>query len=304
MNTSPKSKKQYLTTDQRKRVLQNEKAKIQPDKLLTEELKQYILDKSNGVALVGVAPIDRFDGAPEGHRPSDFVQNARSVVVIALPIVSGLTNYDEYMEESQVIKEVDTYTDKNGFEQSWNPRKALRNHIERRCSHEIINIELQTLSMYGALFLEKSGYTSTYLPTTYGQTFSWPGNIQRDLPHAPGGFGPFSHRHAAVAAGLGEFGLNNLLLTPQYGPRNRFVSIITRAPLAANPLITKPICLGEKCSLCIKNCRANAFGDLYDLDVGGHTSRLAKIDRNACTSGFDSCYKKCLTICPVGRKPS
>ncbi len=65
-----------------------------------------------------------------------------------------------------------------------------------------------------ALFLERHGFVATALP-------SGPG----------GGGAPFSHRHAAVAAGLAEFGWNNLVVSPDYGPRIRWVSVITRAEL-------------------------------------------------------------------------
>ncbi|MHB8066132.1 MAG: 4Fe-4S binding protein [Ruminiclostridium sp.] len=268
------------------------------NKLLTDELKRFIVDISRGVALVGVASIDRFNGAPLGHGPRDFIPDANAVVVIGFPIAEGLVDHDRFMEGSEVIKEEDTYVGKDGVTRTWYPRRALRNHIERRGSHEIINSELQTLSIYGANFLEKAGFKSVYLPTTYGQTFSWPGNTNPDFPKTS--FGPFSHRHAAVAAGLGEIGLNNLMLTPEYGPRNRFVSIITRAPLVADPLISKTICLGEKCSLCVKNCYGEAFGEVYNLNIGGHVSRLARINTDACMKGFEYCYKKCIAACPVG----
>jgi epoxyqueuosine reductase QueG len=66
--------------------------------------------------------------------------------------------------------------------------------------------------------------------------------------------GPFSHRHAATRAGLGEFGLNNLVLTRQFGPRQRFNSIVTDADLIPDPLIEKPICLRERCRLCLNAC--------------------------------------------------
>ncbi|OPY70426.1 MAG: hypothetical protein A4E57_00566 [Syntrophorhabdaceae bacterium PtaU1.Bin034] len=272
------------------------------DGLLTDQVKGFIERISHGLAAVGVAPADRFDEAPPGHGPTAFIPDAKAVVVIGLPIVEGLMNLDRFMEGSGVIKEEDVYTDKAGTTKTWSPRQALRNHIERRGSHEIINIELQTMSMYAAIFLENAGFKSIYLPTTYGQTFSWPGNINRDLPRAPQWFGPFSHRHAAVAAGLGRFGLSNLLLTPQHGPRNRFVSIITAAPLRSDPMIRGPLCLGENCSLCITNCVGRAFGEVHEFKVGGQVNRMARIDRDACLKGFDACYKKCMTVCPVGRK--
>jgi epoxyqueuosine reductase len=275
------------------------------DKQITKRLKQHLLNISHGAALVGVASIDRFDGAPRGHHPCEFLPDAQSVVAIALPIVSGLMNWHEYMEDSEVIKDVDTYVDTDGKQQTWSPRTVIRKHIERRCCYEVINDQLQSLSMYGAIFLEQAGHRSTYLPTTYGQTLSWPGNVQWDFPKPPRGFAPFSHRHAAVAAGLGRFGLNNLLLTPQYGPRQRLVSIITRAPLTPDPLLTESICLGEKCSLCTKQCPAQAFGAIHDVEIAGQKTLLRKVDIEACRGYYKNsvlgtqCARECLTSCPL-----
>jgi len=269
-----------------------------PDSELTKKIKTHISKITHGAALVGIAPVDRFQGAPKGHHPGDFLANARSVVVVALPIVSGLMRWHEYLDKSDIIKDTDTYNDK-----PWSPRTVIRKHIERRCCYEVINDELQAVSMYGAIFLEQAGYSSTYLPTTYGQTLSWPGNYQWNFPKPPQGFAPFSHRHAAVAAGLGVFGLNNLLLTPQYGPRQRLVSIITEAPLKPNPLLKKSLCLGAKCALCVKKCPAHA------LAVPSNTETVyAKTDIDACRNYYkDSvlgtqCGRECMTACPVGRR--
>lgn len=278
------------------------------DDPLTRELKQFLLNVTHNTALVGIASIDRFEGAPAGHRPQDFIALARSVVVIALPIVSGLAHWDQYMEDSSIVKDVDVYTDENGREKKWSPRTSIRKHIERRCCYEVINDELQAISMYGAIYLEQAGYDSAYLPTTYGQTLSWPGNYIWNYPKPPGGMAPFSHRHAAVAAGLGEFGLNNLLLTPQFGPRQRLVSIITEAPLQADPMIKEPICLGVPCSLCIKHCPAQAFSGDYDLEIGKQYNRLAKMNIEACRNFYkDSfsgtqCARECLNLCPIGKR--
>lgn len=275
---------------------------------ITEELKAHLHEISHGAALVGVASVDRFEGAPRGHRPQDFIADASAVVVIALPIVSGLMRWHEYMAESEIIKNQDTYTDKKGVEQTWSPRTVIRKHVERRCNYEVINMELQALSMHGAILLENAGYVSAYLPTTYGQTLSWPGCYQWDFPEPPGRFAPFSHRHAAVAAGLGTFGLNNLLLTPQYGPRQRLVSLITSAPLVPDPVMTKSLCLGEKCSLCTKGCPAGAFSGTHRLTIGEGTHTLARFNKETCQGYYKAsawgaqCGRQCMTACPVGRR--
>ena len=59
-------------------------------------------------------------------------------------------------------------------------------------------------------FLTDKGYPSIFVPRDgYG-------NIEVLLQN-PIAF--FSHRHAALLAGLGNFGVNNTVLTPEYGPR-------------------------------------------------------------------------------------
>ncbi len=51
-------------------------------------LKQFTLN--SGADLVGVASIERFDGAPSGHRPEDILAGAKAVVVCARRIPAGL----------------------------------------------------------------------------------------------------------------------------------------------------------------------------------------------------------------------
>jgi epoxyqueuosine reductase QueG len=92
-------------------------------------------------------------------------------------------------------------------------------------------------------------------------------------------FGPFSHRHAATRAGLGEFGYNNLVLTPQFGPRQRFNSIITDAELTPDPLVTEPICLRDECRLCLDACIMDCVTPRDDPEVTDYRS-AEKIDRD------------------------
>lgn len=64
-----------------------------------------------------------------------------------------------------------------------------------------------------ANFLTDRGYPSIFVPRDgYG-------NIEVLLEN-PIAF--FSHRHAALLAGLGTFGVNNTILTPEYWPQGPF----------------------------------------------------------------------------------
>ncbi|MBN2542122.1 epoxyqueuosine reductase [bacterium] len=66
----------------------------------------------------------------------------------------------------------------------------------------------------------------------------------------------FSHRHAAVAAGLGWIGRNNLLITPEFGAYQRLTSILTDLPLA----LDKPSKMDcGDCNICVRNCPAGAL---------------------------------------------
>jgi epoxyqueuosine reductase QueG len=267
---------------------------------ITDRVKRIVVDRSYEIALVGVASIDRFEGAPKGHHPLDFVPDAKAVVVIGLPILDGNAEHSTHFKDSEIVLDEDKWTTPEGEEITYHPRNALRKQIYIRSGHEALNMEIQILGLYAAAFLEKNGYKTLLMPTTYGTTFSWQRNVDPKFPPNVNGFGPFSHRHAAVAAGLGEFGLNNLLLTPQFGPRNRFVTLITRAPLLADPLLEQKVCLGEKCSLCVKGCGGHAFGEIFSFEVAGRKNTITKFDYSACHRGSANCYTKCIAACPIG----
>jgi len=64
----------------------------------------------------------------------------------------------------------------------------------------------------------------------------------------------------AIDAGLGECGRNGILITPEYGARQRLCKIFTDAPL----VVDKPIEFGvedfcEKCGKCAQNCPVEAI---------------------------------------------
>ena len=107
----------------------------------------------------------------------------------------------------------------------------------------------------------------------------------------------FSHRHAALLAGLGTFGVNNTLLTPEYGPRVRFGSVITAADLPPDPLLAENLC--TRCMLCVRACPAGA------LDERDYPEGLT--DKAACAANSAELARHhispcgiCIKVCPVG----
>jgi len=71
----------------------------------------------------------------------------------------------------------------------------------------------------------------------------------------------WSQRHVAEIAGLGKFGLNNLLIT-RVGSCGRFGSIVTDLPVVADRPETEERCLFKlngNCRQCVDNCPTGAL---------------------------------------------
>jgi epoxyqueuosine reductase QueG len=88
-----------------------------------------------------------------------------------------------------------------------------------------------------------------------------------------------SLRHAAVAAGLGNFGRHNLVISPRFGTRIIFTAVLTDMELASDPPVTETLC--DECGLCVASCPAKA------LDEEGKTQDL-KCLRNSQPFGIGS----------------
>jgi len=218
--------------------------------LLTEDLKKLARDE--GADLVGVAPVDRFFEAPKMTHPRGILPNAQSVVVIA-------------------VKYPDAAIDQ------WGKPPAESMFFYQSVQLYMTTTVMPLIQFKIYRFLEKAGYLA--LPVAPSGFFRY-----RDYKEIHGGFiADFSHRHAAVAAGLGEFGRQGLLLTPEFGVRQRLCSIITSAPLTADPLFGGlPLCDG--CEACLKACPVSAFHktDQHSVRVGDKPLTYAKVDKWRC----------------------
>jgi epoxyqueuosine reductase len=157
--------------------------------------------------------------------------------------------------------------------------------------HELYRTVNTLLDMEGyrlAEWLTREGYPSTWIPRDgYGSI-----SILKDEPTVF-----FSHRHAALLAGLGNFGVNNTLLTKEYGPRVRFVSVFTSAEIPPDPVIPDPVCI--HCMRCVKVCPVKA--------ISGREYPAGLINKNTCASRSEALSKRsispcglCIKVCPVG----
>jgi ferredoxin len=103
----------------------------------------------------------------------------------------------------------------------------------------------------------------------------------------------------AVAAGLGQLGLNGQLLSPFSGSRCRLVMINTNAPLA----LDSPVDYGipgvcDRCKICVRRCPTGAIPVRRSYHRGVEKVKI-KIERCVVmTSQFHGCAV-CMKVCPI-----
>jgi len=102
---------------------------------------------------------------------------------------------------------------------------------------------------------------------------------------SPRGFLPDARCNAieAVAAGLGEIGQSAALLTPEFGPHQRSIVIITDAELTYNKVYSGPK-LCKKCGNCVVRCPMNVLNKnaYFDIKIGEKTIKYPRIERHRC----------------------
>jgi epoxyqueuosine reductase len=227
---------------------------------LTDETKKVAF--SSGMDYVGVASLERFKNAPDGWKPTDLLSSCGSVVSVGLKIGEGVRTANQ------------------------RAYSGLRHgiYIYMVFGYTLLNERLDLAAFRISRSLEKKGYVSIPIPSA--------------APSDPYmSRGAFSHRHAAVAAGLGEFGWNGLLVTPEAGPRVRLATILTEAELSADSMYSKEkLCNKEECSVCVSVCPTNAISkdEGVKIEIGGKTFEYAKVDKVRCRYGINGLIKKAL----------
>jgi epoxyqueuosine reductase QueG len=174
--------------------------------------------------LVGFAPVSRWEHAPRLLGPLAVLPGSRSVAVAAVHIT-------------------DTWTEMGGEPSpqdrspgGWQDQNSL----------------LAMAGWRAARLLSEHGHEAIAVPSSY----VWRYRPYADLKEI---FTPaMSHLHAAIAAGLGEIGWSGLALTPEFGARCRFITVVTRADLAPTPLYDGPA-LCDRCMECARHCPSGAL---------------------------------------------
>ena len=220
---------------------------------LTEKVKKFALEL--GADLVGIAPIERFAGAPLMMSPQGLMPTARNVIVCAIH------HPDAAMEL--------------GGEK--HPQKIGPYSIQYE-----MNCKLDYIAFRVAKLIDTLGYD--VIPIASSNIWRY-----RDFMNLKANFAPdMSHIYAATCAGLGQLGWQGLTMSPEYGPWNRFISIITNAPLCGTPMY-EDIKLCDMCGECIKHCPTDAYrkevNGVNSIEVEGKTFKFANKNLWRCAWG-------------------
>ncbi len=163
--------------------------------------------------------------------------------------------------------------------------------LYRHHAYDVVNTALDQIALQIANTLQRMGYRA--LPIGASKRT----NDARIC-------GPISHKLAAHLAGLGWIGKSCLLVTPDHGPRVRWVTVPTDAPLAPTGPPMESRC--GNCRECVNICPVQAFADRsFDPDE----PREARYDARACEQHFKDEENRtgiavcgmCLWACPFGR---
>jgi epoxyqueuosine reductase QueG len=169
-------------------------------------------------------------------------------------------------------------------------QRAVAVSYRHHC-YDVINGRLDDIASRIASELQRSGY----------RAFPLPSSLRVDDERI---CSLFSHKLAAHLAGLGWIGKSCLLVTPGHGPRVRFVSVLTDAPLEAGTPMDEAC---GSCTECADICPASA---ILGRNFRDDEPREARYDARKCEkylystekSGRPAVCGMCLYVCPHGKR--
>lgn len=216
--------------------------------------------KDLGASLVNFAPVGRWDDYDE---VSAAYRPKALWDKVETVIVIGVPMLLPVIESTPSIN----------YQEMYNASNSLLDHIGFRLS----------------IWLNDRGHASIFMPRDgYG-------NLEILLSKPPG---CFSHLYAGKYSGMGTIAYSHNLVTREYGPRVRLVSVFTDLKIPGEPVITEEIC--TKCDVCRKLCPSQAFTTRPDR-------LIADLDVDACTRYHQVLRAEsrwpcgvCAKVCPVG----
>ncbi|WML34000.1 epoxyqueuosine reductase [Clostridium sp. OS1-26] len=197
--------------------------------------------------------------SPSHMLPKDFLEDAKTVVCYFIP-------FDESIVQSNIEGKESSEAWAVAFVETNEMMGNLNNYIKNN--------------------LEQNGYHCSAVPLAY--------NFDRDKL-----ISDWSQRHVAFIAGLGTFGLNNMLITEK-GCCGRFASVVTNLSLEPSDKKLKEHCLykaNNTCKKCVKRCVNDALKE-DSFDRKKCNEMCLHNDKLYPDVGFSDVCGKCLVGVP------
>lgn len=211
--------------------------------------------KETRADLIGIAPVERFDGVADSHHPCSIFPETQSVIVVGKRITRGTLRGVEEGTQFEIYGQ---------YGMSWLCDRMLA---------------ITTISL--ATWIEDNRWEAVPLQDLPPQVPPSGVAVKEGLP-APNVM--VDAKDAAVRAGLGEYGYSGELLTPQYGPRQRVQMILTDAAMTPAPICEAPVC--TQCKQCAATCPLGAISaDASGIvEVCGKKMTVGTVDYEICRS--------------------
>lgn len=209
--------------------------------LNAKTVKEYA--RSLGADLVGIGDVARYDGSPACEDPRYILPTAKCVIGAAFRVPRGILKTIQtqpYAYTALGVKALDEETstyfllkiarliEDAGYEAC----------IQRTCPN--------------LLSPAKTGTNPEVKSSTHLSSMSVDG-----VKPAPDVLIDFNK--SAVICGMATLGLKGNALTPEFGPYQRFVYIVTNAPLETDEPLREELC--DKCGKCIEACPGKAISE-------------------------------------------
>ncbi|MBE7052656.1 MAG: hypothetical protein E7391_00070 [Ruminococcaceae bacterium] len=245
-----------------------------------------------GADACGIAPMSRFNGAPDEMNPQFLFPEAKSCIGFVFRIPRGVqrgieegTQFYQYPSMAYggineifapaVLYQVGKVIEDEGYEAF-----VYRNTGARGVVSDMDGAPGNTLSPEEQIEVNEGQRNAT--PHHRSVQFTRPtreDNVAPDLQ--------FQFRIAAVACGLGEIGWSKMLLTPEFGPLQRVAFIFTDAEVDEYDQMYNGTPLCRKCGACVRECPGGCIpalnsGKKLTVNLDGKILEWADIDMWRC----------------------
>ena len=219
--------------------------------------------KQMGADIVGIGSIDRWSTAPIQMDPKQIMPNAKSIICLGFRVMRGSLRG---LEEGTYFSNYSSMG-YGGITYMYMPLT-------------VINL---------SKMIEDAGYEA--VPMGHQSDWRAIDNVgfmreNYSRPVAPGKAAPDVMVHLRIAGflcGLGEIGYSKMLLTPEFGPRQRVGIIITDLELEPDPIM-EPGTLCNRCMACVRECPGGCIPTDRTVkdNIGGYDLEWADVDMGKC----------------------